>query len=542
MTHTSPGIPERLRNAEVRYRRLFEAASDGILLVEPASGRIQDANPALLQLLGTMREQVIGQALWQVGLLPDEPAQQALLAQVQQEGVLRQEVMVLAPPRESARGRVPGEGPGQGRGEEARQVEWACIQFETSHGHEVLQCTLHDLTARRQAEEARLRLGAIVSSSDDAILSKDLNGIITSWNAAAEQLYGYSAEEMVGQPVSRLFPSERQEEELTQIMECLLRGERVDHFETLRVCRDGSLVPVSVTISPIKDSRDRIVGASAIARDISTRKALELQRDAFIGLVTHELLTPLASLQMTIQLAQQLLKRLLLPQAEPRDEAQQQQALEDVLGTLGRSLPPLRVQQRLINDLLDHSRLQEGKLEVVLAPCDLVQLVVDTVQEQQTAHPDRLITLVDLPARDALMVTGDRDRLQQVLGNYLSNALKFAPETAPVRVGITLQAASARVWVQDQGPGLSAKQQAAVWQQFYQVPGMPVQGGGKGGLGLGLYICQHLIRRQHGEVGVESSTGKGATFWFALPLDAPTSTGRRGSIQRKGSRARAGRR
>src|SRR5262249_39739762 len=161
--------------------------------------------------------------------------------------------------------------------------------------------------------------------------------------------------------------------------------------------------------------------------------------------------------QGTIQLAQRQLTRL-LRQAGQLDEAQHQ-IVEGTLYILGRGLHSLRVQQRLINDLLDHSLMQEDKLELILAPCDLVQLVIETVQDHQAAHPTRVITL-DLPEQHPILVHGDRDRLQQVLGNYLGNALKFAPESEPVRVGITLEAGSVRVWVQDQGPGLSAKQQA----------------------------------------------------------------------------------
>jgi PAS domain S-box-containing protein len=375
-----------------------------------------------------------------------------------------------------------------------------------------------EMAARRRAEEARLHLAAIVSSSDDAILSKDLNGIVTSWNAAAERMYGYRAHDIVGQPVSLLFPPDRQEEFL-QIMEHLRRGERVDHYETVRVCKDGSLLPVSVTVSPITDHTGTIIGASAIARDISKRQALERQRDAFISLVTHELKTPLTSLQANLQLAQRRLTRL-LGHAEHLDD-EQQRTLEDVLHMLGRSRDPLRVQQRLIDDLLDLAHLQEGKMELHLATCDLVGLVAETVQDQQAAHPARLITL-DVPEEEPVLVSADRDRLQQVLNNYLTNALKFSPDTEPVRVGIAVEADTARVWVQDRGPGLSAEQQAHIWQQFYQVPTTTVQNEWRVGLGLGLYICQQLIRCHQGEVGVESRPGQGATFWFSLPLHIPS--------------------
>jgi PAS domain S-box-containing protein len=340
---------ERLRISENRYRRLFEASTDGILLVEPRSGLITDANPSLLHLLGSTLEQVVGRELWQVGLLPDQPTQHAFFRQVQQERVLRSAMLKLAT-----------------TGGEPRYVEWVSTTFQTN-GDAVLQCTIRDITDRRRAEEAHLHLAAIVSSSDDAILSKDLDGMITSWNAAAEHMYGYSAQDIVGQPVTLLFPPDRQGE-FGDIW-AASPGERVEHYRRQRVHKDEARA-VSVTVSPIKDSSGTIIGASAIARDISKRKELEQQREAFVGLVTHELKNPLAALQGTIQLSQRLLTRL-LSRAEQLEE-EQQRMLEDVLTMLARSQQPLRVQQRLINDLLDLSHIQEDKVELRLATCNLV--------------------------------------------------------------------------------------------------------------------------------------------------------------------------
>ena len=487
---------ERLRSSENRYRRLFEASTDGILMVDPQSGLITDANPSLLHLLGATREQVVDRELWQVGLLPEQPTQQAFLRQVQQDRVLRYEMRKLAT--------TDGD---------PCYVEWVSILFQ-ANGHEVLQCNLRDITDRRLAEVARLHLSAIVSSSDDAILSKDLDGKITSWNGAAARMYGYSSQEIVGQPVTLLFPPDRSDE-FTQIMERIRRGERVDHYETTRVRKDGSLLNVSVTVSPIKESSGTIIGASTIARDISKRKALEQQREAFVSLVTHELKNPLTALQGNIELAQHRLTRL-LSQAEQLEE-EQQRTLEEVLTMLGRSQHPLRVQQRLINDLLDLSHIQEDRVELRLAVCNLVGLVYETVQDHQAAHPSRLITL-DMPEQDTIPVCADRDRLQQVLSNYLTNALKFSPATEPVQVGMALEAEAVRVWVADQGPGLSAEQQAHIWKRFYQAARTPVQSGWKMSLGLGLYICQQLMSRQQGQVGVESTPGEGSRFWFTLPL------------------------
>jgi signal transduction histidine kinase len=249
--------------------------------------------------------------------------------------------------------------------------------------------------------------------------------------------------------------------------------------------------------------------------DITEQKELESQREAFVSMVTHELKTPLTSLQGNVQLAQRWLTRL-FSQAEQLPP-EQQHVLEEVLTMLSRSQQQLRIQHRLINDLLDVSRIQEDKLELRLTPCDLVELVYETVQDYQAAHPSRLIIL-ELPEQDLLQVTADRDRLRQVLSNYLTNALKFSPDTEPVHVGLSLEVGNVRVWVQDHGPGLSHEQQQHIWKRFYQAPQPSNQSWSQVGLGLGLYICQQLINRQQGQVGIESTLGHGATFWFTLPL------------------------
>jgi signal transduction histidine kinase len=298
-------------------------------------------------------------------------------------------------------------------------------------------------------------------------------------------------------------------------MESIRNGEPVEHQDTLRLRKDGSLVPVSVTVSPVKDSSGTVIGASSIARDVSQQKNLERQRAAFISLVTHELRTPLTSLQTNMQLAQRWLRRL-LSTTEALDE-EQQRLLETTLSMLSRSQHPLRLQQRLIDDLLDYSRLQEDKMELHLAACDLVELVGDTVQDHQAAHPARLITL-QLPEQDPVLVCADLDRLQQVLSNYLTNALKFSLETEPIEVGLAVEASTARIWVRDHGPGLSAEHQQHIWEQFYQAPTTPLHSESKAGLGLGLYVCRQLIHRHGGDNGVESKPGKGATFWFTVPM------------------------
>ena len=155
---------------------------------------------------------------------------------------------------------------------------------------------LMDLTDRKRAESYEQRLGAIVESSDDAIVSKNLNGIITSWNRGAERLFGYAADEVVGQSITILIPPERLDEE-TMVLERIRRGERIDHYETVRRRKDGTSVDISLTVSPVRDAVGRIVGASKIARDITERRRAQEQQELLIGEIKHRIKNTLATVQ-----------------------------------------------------------------------------------------------------------------------------------------------------------------------------------------------------------------------------------------------------
>jgi signal transduction histidine kinase len=258
----------------------------------------------------------------------------------------------------------------------------------------------------------------------------------------------------------------------------------------------------------------------SLEAEIEKHKAEEHEptKDVFISIVAHELKTPLTALQGYLQLVQRRLRRL-ESVVEP-GPGESRKLVEDALALLSHGQHLLGVQDRLINDLLDIARLQQHALELRLAPCDLLGLVAEIVQDYQTTHPHRLIAL-DLPEQESLLVEMDRDRIGQVLGNYLTNALKYSPPDQPVHVGLAAEEAIAYLWVQDHGPGIAQEAQQRIWERFYQAPGIEAQSGSDVSLGLGLYICQQLIGRHHGQVGVESRPGQGARFWFRLPLPRP---------------------
>jgi len=250
---------DKVRVSEIRYRRLFETAHDGLLLLDPATRKITNANPFMTKLLGYAQAQLVGKELFEIGLLKDEAASQEMFQKLKRKREVRYEDLPLAAK--------------DGRHQEVEVV----ANLYSENGHAVIQCNIRDITERKQVEIALMRLAAIVESSDDAIIGMDLNGIITNWNRGAEKIFAYSAREMVGASITRLIPPDRPEEE-QHILKKLKRGESVEHFETRRKTKDGRLINVSVTASPIQDVTGKVIGASKVARDITEQIQAEEAR------------------------------------------------------------------------------------------------------------------------------------------------------------------------------------------------------------------------------------------------------------------------
>lgn len=495
---------------------------------------------------------------------------------------------------------------------------------ERGQAFALLQQKAHSLeveVAERKAAEQRLRvLASIVESSDDAILSKDLDGFITSWNNAAERIYGYSAQEMIGQHVTILYPHDRYKE-YEQIMEYIRRGKRVEHYETMRRRRDGTELLASVTISPVKDEAGIICGASSIARDItkqrlladqsqqlfasnligifladragtlqevnqafldlvgytqaewqeemerasfaashlcppvlqvsqkrssnapqemiiphksgraipvlvavtcishsetcigfvldiSERKELEQRKDTFIGMASHELKTPVTCLKGCLSLLQRLLAN---------------QDNEKVRRNLTRMDTQIEKLTKLINDLLDISRMQTGKLiyrEEEIEVDALVQDIVESVQETTVTHQ------LQISGASRAVVFGDRDRLGQVLINLLTNAMKYSSDAHLVIVHLSTEGRQVLISVQDFGLGIAKEHHHKIFERFYQVTDPTEKT--YPGLGIGLTISSEIVKRHQGRLWVESEHGQGASFHLSLPLlqreDHPTET------------------
>ncbi|GHO90527.1 hypothetical protein KSF_005750 [Reticulibacter mediterranei] len=236
----------------------------------------------------------------------------------------------------------------------------------------------------------------------------------------------------------------------------------------------------------------------------------------FLGMTGHELKTPVTTLKGTFQLLQRKEQRLLA--TRPHLDPKMRSFLETLSEHLAHAVRQVDIQTRFINDLLDLARIQANTLKVEVQRCDLSSLVKTTVEDLRLAVPERMLQLI-LPEQITVTVLADSDRLRQVLTNYVTNALRYSSPSLPVVIGLTLQKNLARVWMRDQGPGLTPEAQRDIWQRYHQVKSTRIQSSDVGkGLGLGLYICQTLIAQHHGEVGVESTPGEGSTFWFTLPM------------------------
>jgi two-component system sensor histidine kinase VicK len=376
-----------------------------------------------------------------------------------------------------------------------------------------------DITGQNTLQRLQAQLAAIVESSDDAIISKDLNGVITSWNRGAKQLYGYTAEEIIGQPVEVLIPADWPND-VPQILARISQGERVVRYETKRITKDGKVLDVSLTVSPIYDAAGNVIGASKIARDITERKQREEElarlllseqqaraqaeeavrsRNEFLSVASHELKTPVTSMRGFAQLLMQQLNR---------NGTLEPERLHHGLSRIEEQAIKLTV---LINQLLDISRIDAGRLILEISQTNLtalVQQVVDQAQGNSLRH------IFSLQAPPALNVSVDPIRLEQVITNLLDNASKYSPDGGAIDVEIMQpDAHSICLSVTDQGVGIPIERRERLFERFYQAH----QEGYAGGMGLGLYISKQIVELHGGTLRAEFPDEGGTRFVILLP-------------------------
>jgi len=377
----------------------------------------------------------------------------------------------------------------------------------------------------RDLIEVRSKLAAIVEFSDDAIISKDLNGVITSWNRGAENLFGYTAREAIGKSVTILIPADRIGEE-PQILARLRQGRPIEHYETIRCRKDGTRLDISLTVSPLRDERGKVVGASKIARDITGRKraeealalaqaelrehaaklekivadrTIELreineQLEAFVYSIAHDLRTPLRSMIGFPEI-------LITEHAAGMNET-----AREMLKRIQRAS---QFMDKLLVDLLAYGRTARG--EISLAPVPVQRVWKDALFQCASEIEERnarIETVAPLPVVEAHEAT-----LGQCLVNLLSNALKFVPSEVQPRIRFSKEQRDGfvRLWVEDNGIGIPTDQHERIFKVFERLHGTRYPG-----TGIGLSIVRKGAERMGGSAGVQSAPGAGARFWIEL--------------------------
>ena len=515
--------------AEVQRRRRAEDTLDEIqqnLAVTLASigagfiatdreGRLTRLNGVAEHLTGWSQADALGQSLWKVLEREGRPAEFALKNPVDvviEQGYTVDKVLRTVVISRDGR-RTPVE----------IQVAPTREDNGTLRG---LAIVLRDMTQPARAEAESARLAAVVESSSDAIISKTMEGRITTWNRAAELLFGYRADEAIGQPVQMLIPDDRQDEE-KHILARLRDGQAVPAFDTQRLTKDKRVLDVSVSISPIRDRRGRLIGASKIARDITRERQdaaalreseaqlrlADRRKDEFIATLSHELRNPLAPIVTTAKLL-----------GDPRLAAKQLAWCSDVIQRQSHHL------SRLLDELLDLSRISRGRLELhkeIVSLRSVVDTAVEAVEPALRARQHALH--VDLPATLAPLLV-DPVRLSQVVTNLLDNACKFTDPGGEIRLHAEARDTDIVLTVGDNGVGLRADELTQVFDMFAQVRSALKRSAG--GLGIGLALTKGVVELHGGSITATSAgPGLGTVFRVVLPdalqpqPDSPASTG-----------------
>lgn len=386
----------------------------------------------------------------------------------------------------------------------------------------------------RRTQEALARLAAIVESSDDAIVSKTLDGIVTSWNQSAQRLFGYAPEEILGRSITIIIPKHRQNEE-AEILARILKGDRVEHYETIRRRKDGTYVEVLLSVSPVKDASGRIIGASKIARDISQRKRAEEEMnrlyriaqteiedrrraearvrelnqelesrvrertadlEAFSYTIAHDLRAPLRAIHR--------FSDLVLEDYRDRLDVDGKDALQRIAAGAARM-------DRMIQDLLAYSRI--ARAQIGLHPVDVGGVVAKL--REQMAEEIRERNGVLRVSEGLPVVIAERTLLAQALENLVSNGLKFVdPSRRPeVHIGAEVRDDLVRLTVRDNGIGISPEYHNrlfGIFERLHPEEAYP-------GTGVGLAIVKKSVERMNGSLGLDSAPGRGSCFWIELP-------------------------
>ena len=501
------------RNAELAQAKLaaiFES-SDDIIVSKDLNGIVTSWNKSAERIFGYTEKEMIGQPILKI-LPPERHAEEELTLSKLRRGERIDHFQTV---------RVAKDG---------RLVNISATISPIRNREGVIvgaSKVARDITDQIRLDEAQARLAAIVESSDDAIVSKDLNGIVKSWNVGAEAIFGYPAEEMIGQPIHKLLPDDRQGEE-NLILDRLKKGYRIDHYETVRRRKDGRLIDVAVTVSPVRDASGKVIGASKVARDITERKRNEeaLQKtqeslralteqlehrvrertaeletankemEGFTYSISHDLRAPLRSIVSASMVTIEDFGKNLPPEA--REHLERQAAAAQRMAIL-------------IDELLQLSRVSRSKL--MRQDIDLTRMSEEIGKELLAANGENPIEFAIQPQ---MRIFADPRLMRLLIQNLMENARKFSPNGGTVSVGATEMDDEMVYHVKDHGIGFDMKYVEKTFLPFERL----VRDDEFPGTGIGLANAKRIVERHSGTIWAESSPGKGATFFFKVAKPA----------------------
>ena len=508
---------DKLTASETRYRRLFEAARDGILILDAETGAVIDVNLFLIEMLGFSREEIVGKKLWELGFFKDIAANKANFLELQQKGYMRYEDL----PLETADGRK-------------FHVEFVSNVYPVNH-HKVVQCNIRDITGRKQAEEKLRSQAQIIDQVHEAIITTDLKGLIVGWNPGAERIFGYLESEALGEPVSMVFP-QNQLAFLTEEIQPQVRQNGWHETEARLCSKSGQEFPAHLSLAILKDSKGAMIGMTGSAIDITVRKqAEEALRDYNIRLaldvvestrelretqeklvrqeklavlgqlaggVGHELRNPLAVINNAVYYL-----KMVQPDADEKVRKYHSMIEHEVYNA-----------EKIIADLLDFARIKSVDRAPVAVP-ELVQRVLE-----RFPAPESITTVLEFPV-DLPQVFADPRQMEQVLGNLVVNACQAMASTGAGTLAdadtLTISAARQEelvaIAVKDTGSGVMPENMKKLFEPLFTTKPK--------GIGLGLAVSQKLAEANGGRIEVQSEPGQGSTFSLYLPVISSQSGG-----------------
>lgn len=513
-------IEEKLQNSELRYRRLFETAQDGILILEADSGKITDANPFLMQLLGYSETELLGKQLWEIGVFKDIVDSKAAFLELQIKGYIRYKDLPL-----------------QTKMGKAIDVEFISNVYTVDH-HKVIQCNIRDITNRKKAEQAiKIRteelenlnkamlnvmedlesakeLLEIAKAKDEAMLASigeglvavDNNRKILIMNRAAEKMFGVQACEALGKEITCL-PSLADEAgnilpvNKRPIYEAIVKDKQINGTYYF-VKKDNTKFPVAITVTPIKLGK-KTIGALDIFHDITREKEVDKAKSEFISLASHQLRTPLGIVKWYLEALESEVYIKNAPNMIRKYFDQIYKSNERVLS--------------LVRDLLSVSRIEQGAVKNTPTLVNVTQMIKEIVDQMKiVAHKKRIALNLIIQNNDIPVINIDSLRLHEAIENLICNAIEYTLDKGSIEVILKSTNDLILISVKDTGIGISELDQKKLFTKFFRSE-RAISFNSEGS-GLGLYVVKSYVEGWGGSISVQSKEGVGSTFTINIPI------------------------